>query len=66
MDLGQLFIKSAQKKRDSKLDDILYVAMVEWGWTYDKFIKTPIPILIRILNVYKKVKKAEQKATKKK
>lgn len=64
--LAQLFPNASKKKQDDKLNDVLYIAMVDWGWSYKQFCETPIPIVMRLLKTHDKVKKAEQKAAKKK
>lgn len=66
MSLSRLLPKSAKNKKDSEIDTILYLFMVEFGWTYDKFIDTPIPIIFKLLKEHKRVKEVEQKAIKKK
>jgi hypothetical protein len=66
MKLNNLFPKSTKNKIRQKEDDLLYIILVEWGWDYETFLKTPIPIIMRILKAYNKIKKTEAKAYKKK
>ncbi len=60
-DFNRLFPEAAKKKQEDKLDNILYIILVEWGWDYKTFQETPIPIIIRVLNKWNEIKKKEAK-----
>jgi len=66
MDFGRLFPKSAKRKDEDQFNNLLYIVMVQWGWSYEDFIKTPIPLLNRLLKTHERVKKEEARASKKK
>lgn len=66
MNFNKLLPKSTQNKKNHELDIILYLFMVEFGWSYEDFKNTPIPILFRLLQEHKRVKEMEHKANKKK
>ena len=65
VNLGRLFPNVQKRQNEEQFKNILYIAMVEWGWSYDKFIETPIPIIKMLLDVRTRVKKEEKDAMKK-
>jgi len=66
MNLNRLFPNSQKNKEEEQFNNLLYIVMVEWGWSYEEFIKTPIPLLNRLLKTHERVKKEEARANRKK
>jgi hypothetical protein len=66
MNLNKLLPKSSKQSAENDVDDLLYIILVVWGWDYETFKNTPIPIILRVLRAYNKMKRAEAKAHKKK
>ena len=66
MDLSRILKNSANNKKGDNINNLLYVVLVEWGWSYEDFKKTPIPILQRLLKKHKSVIEKQNKANKKK
>lgn len=65
MNLNKLLPNASRNKSENNYDSLLYLFLVDFGWTYDKFLVTPIPVIMRLLKQHKKVKEAEAKANKK-
>jgi len=66
MDLGKLFPNSTKRKQEDKFNNLLYLCLVDWGWSYNQFLETPIPVLNRLLKKHKEITDKQEKATKKK
>lgn len=64
--LSRLFPNSSRRKKQDKLDDIMYLFMCEFGWSWEQFNSTPIPILMRLLKTHIKKQKQKNKKGKKK
>lgn len=63
---NKLFPNTIKKRQQEGEDALLYIFIVEMGMDYETFINTPLPILLRLLRVYEKIKKEEMRATKRK
>lgn len=66
MSLDQLLPKAAENKQDKHFDSILYFFLHDCGWSYDTFINTPIPVIMRMLRQHEAEIKKKAKAEKKK
>lgn len=66
MNLGKLFPKANQNNNEDKFNNLLYVVLVEWKWSYEDFRKTPIPVLFRLLKKHKEKIDEQNKQSKKK
>ena len=56
-----MFKKSEAKKSDDFWITIMYVAMCEWGWSYNTFKETPYPVLMALLKKHTEVNKKKNK-----
>ena len=65
-DFNRLFPNTAKKKLEQRFNNLLYIVLVEWGWDYEIFLKTPIPIMIRCFQVHNEKIKQQNKNSKKK
>jgi len=65
-DFNRLIPNAAKKKREQRFNNLLYIVLVEWGWDYETFLKTPIPILNRCFQVHNEKIKQQNKNSKKK
>ena len=61
MDLGKLFPTSSKKKSRDKLVTIMYLCMVEWGWSYEQFLNTPVHVIHELMKYHNKVVKKRNK-----
>jgi len=66
MDLNKILKNASVNKTEENFNVLLYIALVEWGWSWEQFKNTPIPIFQRCLNQHKKIKENEEKQLKKK
>jgi len=49
IDFSNIFPNVSQKKHNEYINDILYIALVEWGWSYDDFLNTPMWVINRLI-----------------
>ena len=49
--------KAINNREFENFEHTLYVIMVEWGWSYEQFQETPIPVLMSLLKTHHKVNK---------
>jgi hypothetical protein len=67
MTFDAAFLPKANKNRDEKwLRKVIYIFCKDFGWSWDMFINTPIPIILLLLQEHKARIEAERKANKKK
>jgi hypothetical protein len=66
MNLSKILPNSTKTEINESGDELLYIILVEWGWDYETYLETPIPIIMRTLKVHNSIKKAELRAHKKK
>lgn len=66
MSLSRLLPKSAAKKSENKLDDALYLIMVDWGWSWRDIKETPLPIILRLFKAHERREKQKRKQQKRK
>lgn len=60
--LELMFPEIVEKKKKDSVDEILYLFLHDFGWTYDEFKDTPMPIIIRMVEIHtKKIKKQNKK-----
>lgn len=59
--LHNLFPNVSKKKSENNLDNILYLCMVEFGWSYEDFLNTPIPVIRRIIKKHNQINKKHNK-----
>lgn len=62
--LHKLFPNVSKKKTDDNINNILYLCMVEFGWSWDQFQNTPIPIIKRLMKTHEKIAKKNKKGKK--
>ena len=53
--LSRLFPKSSQKKQEEYINNLLYTTLVEWGWSYDDFLNTPLWVINRLIKKHNEV-----------
>lgn len=63
--LGNLFPNASKRKKDKQLNDILYLFMCEFGWSWEQFKSTPIPIIMRLTKKHTEISKKKNKKGKK-
>lgn len=66
IDFDRLIPQARGKNQDKQFNNLLYIILIDWKWNYETFLNTPIPIINRCLKIYNEVKKAEQRAAKRK
>jgi len=66
MDLSRILPNSAKNKQEDGNNAILYLFLVEFGWSYEQFINTPVPVVFRLMKYHKYVKEQERKNSKRK
>lgn len=66
MNLNRLLPNSQKNKKEEAIQGILHLFLCEWGWSFEEFKKTPIPITVMLLKKHKKdVEKQKKKNGKK-
>ena len=65
MNLSRLLPNAAKNVNEEKVNNILYLCLTEWGWSWDQFINTPIPVLMRLFKKHEEVQKEQKKKSKK-
>lgn len=66
MDLSRLLPNSTNRKKEQSADYLMYVMLVEWGWSWDDLDKIPLPLVFKMFKVWKEIKERERKARKSK
>ena len=61
MMLGKLLPNAHKNKLNISLNTLLYTVFVDWGWSYEQFCNTPIPIVMRLLKKHTEIKKKNTK-----
>lgn len=60
--LELMFPEIVEKKKKDSVDEILYLFLFDFGWTYEEFKETPIPIIFRMVQKHtEKIKKQNKK-----
>lgn len=59
-----MFPEIVEKRKKESINDILLLFMGEFGWSYEQFSKTPIPIIFRMLEAHTKQLKQKNKGRK--
>jgi hypothetical protein len=55
---------AAKNKLKQKEDTILHIVLTEWGWSYQEFLETPIPVFFRVWKKDQDLKKEQSKKSK--
>lgn len=61
-----MFPRARQNKLKENLVEAMYLAMCEWGWSYEQFLDTPFCVTMALMKKHGEIKKKEAKAAKKK
>lgn len=64
MSLHRLLPNASKNIDEENLNNILYLCMAEWGWSWDDFRNTPLPVLLTLLKTHNKVQKERQRKQK--
>lgn len=57
MNLNNILPNAANRVSKTKHDAIIYIATVKWGWTWQQFLDTPIPVIMILLRQWQKEQK---------
>ena len=66
MDLKHLLPNSTNRKKGKSADYLMYVMLVEWGWSWNDLDNIPLPLVFKMFRVWKEIKEKERKASKRK
>lgn len=61
MNFNKLLPKVVKNKSENEFNNMLYLFLTEFGWTWEQFVNTPIPVVLRILRTHKKKNKKNGK-----
>lgn len=64
MTFNNMFPRARQNKVKENLVYAMYLAMCEWGWSYEQFLDTPFIVTMELVKKYTEIKKKEAKRKK--
>jgi len=57
----RLLPNATKKKQQEVYDNVLYIILVEWGWSYEDFLNTPLVVIQNCLSIWLKANKKKKK-----
>lgn len=61
MNFNKLLPNASKNKGEDACSLIVYIATTKWGWSYDEFLRTPIPVILNNLKEQQKEIKEQSK-----